>query len=99
MLSRQYDPDSSAASSESDHDSGIGSTTGSMKKKRGGLEGLTISDLQRLESLAVQAAQETGQDEQGQLAMTNLLRRSLSLDQQGARGKSSFASRGDPSDT
>ena len=87
MLSRQYDPDSSSASSESDHDSGIGSTTGSMKKKRGGLEGLTISDLQRLESLAVQAAQETGQDEQGQLAMTNLLRRSLSLDQQGARGK------------
>lgn len=84
MLSRQYDPSSSE--SESDHDSGIGSTSGSMKKKRGGLEGLTISDLQRLESLAVQAAQETGQDEEGQLAMTNLLRRSLSLDQAGARG-------------
>lgn len=87
MLSRQFDPssasESSSSSSSSMHETDATSlsSSGSLKKKQSGLEGLTISDLQRLEQLAVQAAQETGQDEQGQLRLTNLLRRSLSLDE------------------
>jgi len=78
MLSRQVDPDSAISS---DDESSALESRGSLKRKQTGLEGLTISDLQRLEQLAAQAAQETGQDEQGQLRLTNLLRRSLSLDQ------------------
>jgi len=78
-LSEDGDDSSSTSTTASSEQRNLSSSS-SLKKKKTALEGLTISDLQKLEQLAIQAAQEGGQDEEAQIRLSNLLRGSLSLE-------------------
>lgn len=94
MLSRQYNPNESDAesSSGSGHDDGgpvtprsssssssaSPSRSGSFRRSTG-LEKLTLNDLQRLEQLARQAAEEGQTGAEGEAKLKHLVRRSLSL--------------------
>ena len=83
MLSKQYHPtQSDLDSSDNDNayssDSSLPSRTGSFRRSTG-LEKLTLNDLQRLESLARQAAEDGQEGAKGEAQLKRLVRRSLSL--------------------
>ena len=82
-LSKQYQPtDSDIEASDNEKTTSQGpnlhSRAGSFRRSTG-LERLTINDLQRLESLARQAAEEGQQGVEGEAQLKRLVRRSLSL--------------------
>jgi len=84
MLSRQYTPTESDVDSASSSEASTPSTstspsrTGSFRRSTG-LERLTLNDLQRLETLARQAAEEGQSGAEGEAKLKHLVRRSLSL--------------------
>lgn len=81
-LSRQYIPSDSESegghSNDSPRVSRAPSRQGSFRRNTG-LERLTINDLQRLETLARQAAEEGQEGKEGEAQLKRLVRRSLSL--------------------
>lgn len=91
MLSRQYQPSDTETESTSlfttDTESTPGTTpsisrrpsrAGSFRRSTG-LERLTLADLQKLESIARQAAEEGKTGDEGEAQLKRLVRRSLSL--------------------
>ena len=80
MLSRQYYPsERDGVEEEGMSETGLRTSTPRRTQTRGGLDRLTLEDLQMLEQAAIQASQEGEQGAEGEKQLKTLLRRSLSL--------------------